>query len=183
MHAEVPVITAGVIVWGLPTTGSIADRAIAAARGHRRPGGRRGGRGDLRMKASAPRRGKHFPGWPSFLLQFVSRVMDSGTTRGRHVNLTRDRQRPGAFGQPGVQPQDGGPGGPADRGRNFRDAAAPSGPHSPGGDAPLGRIREGIARALAVPQSKFAWAMLTRCYRDEADKDSRLRSRFPPTMR
>ena len=34
-----------------------------------------------------------------------------------------------------------------------------------------GRVREGIARALAVPQSKFAWNVLTRLYRDEGERD------------
>jgi hypothetical protein len=36
-----------------------------------------------------------------------------------------------------------------------------------------GRVREGIARALAVPQSKFAWDVLTRLYRDEDVKDAK----------
>jgi hypothetical protein len=35
------------------------------------------------------------------------------------------------------------------------------------------RVREGIARALAVPQSKFAWDKLTRLYRDERDNDAK----------
>lgn len=35
------------------------------------------------------------------------------------------------------------------------------------------RVREGIARALAVPQSKFAWNVLTRLYRDEGEKDAK----------
>lgn len=36
-----------------------------------------------------------------------------------------------------------------------------------------GRVREGIARALAVPQSKFAWDVLIRLYRDEDSKDAK----------
>jgi hypothetical protein len=35
------------------------------------------------------------------------------------------------------------------------------------------RVREGIARALAVPQSKFAWDVLTRLYRDEGERDAK----------
>jgi len=35
------------------------------------------------------------------------------------------------------------------------------------------RVREGIARALAVPQSKFAWDVLTRLYRDEEERDAK----------
>jgi hypothetical protein len=33
-----------------------------------------------------------------------------------------------------------------------------------------GPVREGIARALAVPEAKFGWDVLTRLYRDEQDK-------------
>ena len=33
-----------------------------------------------------------------------------------------------------------------------------------------GRVREGIARALAVPEAKFGWDVLTRLYRDENDR-------------
>jgi hypothetical protein len=36
-----------------------------------------------------------------------------------------------------------------------------------------GRVREGIARALAVPQSKFAWNILTSLYRNETMKDAK----------
>jgi hypothetical protein len=36
-----------------------------------------------------------------------------------------------------------------------------------------GRVREGIARALAGPQSRFAWDILTRLYRDETDGDAK----------
>lgn len=36
-----------------------------------------------------------------------------------------------------------------------------------------GRVREGIARALAVPQSKFGWDVLTRLYRNEDTKDAK----------
>lgn len=36
-----------------------------------------------------------------------------------------------------------------------------------------GRVREGIARALAVPQSRFAWEVFTRLYRDEDTKDAK----------
>lgn len=36
-----------------------------------------------------------------------------------------------------------------------------------------GRVREGIARALAVPQSKFAWNILTSLYRKETIKDAK----------
>jgi hypothetical protein len=36
-----------------------------------------------------------------------------------------------------------------------------------------GRVREGIARALAVPQSRFAWDVFSRLYRDEDDKDAK----------
>lgn len=33
-----------------------------------------------------------------------------------------------------------------------------------------GPVREGIARALAVPEAKVGWSVLTRLYRDEQDK-------------
>jgi len=33
-----------------------------------------------------------------------------------------------------------------------------------------GPVKEGIARALAVPEAKFGWSVLTRLYRDEQDK-------------
>ena len=36
-----------------------------------------------------------------------------------------------------------------------------------------GRVREGIARALAVPEAKFAWSVMTRLYRDESVKDAK----------
>lgn len=36
------------------------------------------------------------------------------------------------------------------------------------------RVREGIARALAVPESKFAWDVLTRLYREEGESDAKL---------
>ena len=32
-----------------------------------------------------------------------------------------------------------------------------------------GRVREGIARALAVPEARFAWDLYTRYYREEPD--------------
>ncbi|MBK8010186.1 MAG: hypothetical protein IPK13_02490 [Deltaproteobacteria bacterium] len=35
------------------------------------------------------------------------------------------------------------------------------------------RVREGIARALAVPESKFAWDVLTRLYRNEGERDAK----------
>lgn len=35
------------------------------------------------------------------------------------------------------------------------------------------RVREGIARALAVSQAKFAWDVLTRLYRDEDERDAK----------
>jgi len=35
------------------------------------------------------------------------------------------------------------------------------------------RVREGIARALAVPQSKFAWDVLTRLYLYEGERDAK----------
>jgi hypothetical protein len=37
-----------------------------------------------------------------------------------------------------------------------------------------GPVREGIARALAVPEAKFGWAVLTRLYREEPE--ARVRS-------
>lgn len=33
-----------------------------------------------------------------------------------------------------------------------------------------GPVREGIARALAIPEAKIGWSVLTRLYRDEQDK-------------
>ena len=36
-----------------------------------------------------------------------------------------------------------------------------------------GRVREGIARALAVPQSRFAWNVFTRLYRDDDALDAK----------
>ncbi len=35
------------------------------------------------------------------------------------------------------------------------------------------RVREGIARALAVPPAKFAWDLLVRLYRGEREKDAK----------
>lgn len=35
------------------------------------------------------------------------------------------------------------------------------------------RVIEGIARALAVPQSKFAWDVLTRLYADVSERDAK----------
>ncbi len=35
------------------------------------------------------------------------------------------------------------------------------------------RVREGIARALAMPQAKFAWDVLVRLYRDEPETDAK----------
>jgi HEAT repeat protein len=36
-----------------------------------------------------------------------------------------------------------------------------------------GRIREGIARALAVPEAKFAWDRLVKLYKEEQEKDAK----------
>jgi ornithine carbamoyltransferase len=36
-----------------------------------------------------------------------------------------------------------------------------------------GKIREGIARALAVPEAKFAWSTLTKLYREEQESDAK----------
>jgi hypothetical protein len=34
-------------------------------------------------------------------------------------------------------------------------------------------VREGIARALAVPEAKFAWEQLVRMYKEEKDESAR----------
>ena len=36
-----------------------------------------------------------------------------------------------------------------------------------------GPVREGIARALAVPEAKVGWSVLTRMYRDEQDRHAK----------
>ena len=36
-----------------------------------------------------------------------------------------------------------------------------------------GRVREGIARALAVPEAKFGWDTFMHMYRDEEERDAK----------